>query len=239
MCGQNKTKSLSRRHVVAGVGAAFVASVLNPARSGAAEDEPSAPSAIPPREALERLKEGNARYVAGNPKNSDFSAKRVAEASSRYPIAAILSSSDSPVPPEIIFDQAPGDLFVVRNAGNVVSTYSLASMEYAVQFLSVPLVFVLGHSGCGVVAMALGATRMRKQMPGHLQDIVKSIEPAVITAHGRHPGDFLAASVEEDVRLGVKRLKTKSEIIGKAVNTGGLEIKGGFHDLETGAVTLI
>jgi carbonic anhydrase len=158
---------------------------------------------------------------------------------SQVPIAAILSCADSRVAPEIIFDQGPGELFVSRDAGNVVSNYGLASFEFAVDNFGVPLIFVLGHIGCGAVATALTASTGRRELPGHLPELVKAIEPAIITAHGKHPGDFLATSIEENVRLGIKRLKTKSEIIGNAVNTGRLQIKGGIYDLGTGAVTFI
>jgi len=233
-----KTWSLSRRKLVAGAVALVAASTLPPAAARTEDEEQPAPNAIPPREALERLKQGNARYAAGETKEADY-AFGAAPTTGQYPIAAVLSCSESPVPPEIIFDQAPGDLFVVRNAGNVVSTYALASMEYAVKYLGVPLIFVLGNSGSGVVAMALGATRLRKQLPGHLSDIVKSIETAVVTAHGRHPGDFLAAAIEENVRLGIKRLKTRSETVGGAVSSGAIEIKGGVFDSETGVVKLV
>lgn len=224
---------------MAGAGAALAAGVLQPVRARAADDKTPAPNAIPPSEAFERLREGNARYAAGDPKERDYSASRAARVEAQYPIAAVLSCADSRVPPEIIFDQGVGDLFVVRDAGNVVSTYALASMEFAVNNLGVPLIAVLGHSGCGAVATALTASRSRQELPGHLPDLLKSIEPAIITAHGRHPGDFLAASIEENAKLGMKRLKTKSEIIGAAISAGKVDIKGGVYDLATGAVKLV
>ena len=121
----------------------------------------------------------------------------------------------------------------------MVSNYGLASFEFAVTSLGIPLIVVVGHTGCGAVATALGASTSRKDLPGHLPELVKAIEPAVITAHGRHPGDFLAASIEENVRLGMKRLKTQSKIIGDAVTSGKVGIAGGVYDLETGAVNWI
>lgn len=239
MCASHKISNLSRRRLLAGAGAVFAASALHPVASVAAGGKAPAPNAIAPSEALQRLKDGNSRYAAGEPKAPDYSASRAARVEAQYPIAAVLSCSDSRVPPEIIFDQGVGDLFVVRDAGNVVSPYGLAGLEFAVNYLGVPLIVVLGHSGCAAVATALGASRSRKELPGHLPDLLKSIEPAIITAHGRHPGDFLAASIEENVKLGMKRLKTKSEIIGAAVGTGGLGIKGGVYDVATGTVKLV
>jgi carbonic anhydrase len=230
--------TLSRRHLMAGAGALWAASTA-PSLLRAAESDTPAPNAVLPQEAFERLKQGNARYVAGELEESDFSVGRVARAETQYPIAGILSCADSRVPPEVIFDQPPGNLFVSRNAGNVVSNYGLVNFEFAVANLGIPFILVLGHSGCGVVAAALGASRSRKELPGHLPELVKTIEPAVITAHGRHPGDFLAASIEENVRLGMKRLKTQSKIIGDAVAAGKAAIKGGVYDIATGQVEMV
>lgn len=245
MCDCPEHATLSRRTVVAGAGTLLAAGML-PRRSAQAEDaqaqdkaQTPPPNAIPPEEALERLKAGNARYMAGDAKERDFSVERAARVKAQHPIAGILACADSRVPPEIIFDQGPGDLFVSRDAGNVVSNYGLASFEFAVTSLGIPLIFVLGHTGCGAVLTALSASMQRKVLPGHLPELVKAIQPAVITAHGKHPGDYLAASIEENVRLGMKRLKTQSDIIGEAVAAGKLKIAGGVYDLETGTVNLV
>ncbi|HEY9567097.1 MAG TPA: carbonic anhydrase, partial [Thalassobaculum sp.] len=114
----------------------------------------AAPNAIGPDAALERIRAGNARYVAQTPVEKDFSAGRAARAQAQYPIASILGCADSRVAPELLFDQAPGELFVTRVAGNFVNDDGLASLEYGVKFLGIPLIVVLGHSGCG----AVGAT---------------------------------------------------------------------------------
>ena len=113
------------------------------------------PNAITPAAALKRLMEGNARYAANTPNERDFSSGRAARAQAQYPIGAILGCADSRVAPELTFDQAPGDLFVVRVAGNIVTPDLLASLEYGVQFLGAPLIIVLGHSGCGAVSAAV------------------------------------------------------------------------------------
>lgn len=238
MCTYRARPIFSRRAFVGGAGAALVAGALSPI-GARADDKAAPPNAIPPSEALERLKAGNARFAAGSVKDSDFSAARAAQVKAQHPIAGVLSCADSRVPPEIIFDQGPGDLFVSRDAGNVVSNYGLASFEFAVTSLGIPLIFVLGHTGCGAVLTALTASTQRKDLPGHLPELLKAIEPAVISAHGRHPSDFLAASIEDNVRLGMKRLKTQSKIIGDAVMAGKLKIAGGVYDLETGAVKLV
>src|SRR5215217_792138 len=145
---------LTRRSLLTGSAAALTAGMTcRPilAQTAAA----TAPNAIPPDEALRLIMEGNNRYVAGNLANKDFSVGRAARASAQYPIATVLSCADSRVSPELAFDQGPGELFVVRLAGNFVTNDGLASLEYGVQFLGVPLLMVLGHSGCGAVAAAI------------------------------------------------------------------------------------
>ena len=236
MCKDDPHARLSRRHLMAGAGALVAASTL-PVISGRAA-EPAA-NAIPPSKALNRLKQGNARYVAGAMKERDFSVGRAARASAQYPIVAVLACADSRVPPEIIFDQGPGKVFVVRDAGNVVSTYGLASMEFAVAVLNVPLIVVLGHSSCGAVAAALQSAKERSKLPGHLPELVEAIQPAVNAAHAKHPSDLLAATINENVRLGMSHLKTRSDVIGDAIRSGKVGIQGGVYDLPTGKVELI
>jgi carbonic anhydrase len=238
MCEFRDHSTLSRRALVCGAGASLVVGMV-PSRSARAEDKAPPPNAIPPSEALECLKAGNARYVAGGSENGDYSVERTSQIEAQHPIAGVLSCAESPVPPEILFDQAPGELFVLSNAGNVVGKYELASFEFAVTSFGIPLIFVLGLSNCSAVLTALSATVQRKQLPGNIQELVIAIEPAVISAHGRHASDPLAETVAENVRLGMKRLKTQSKIIGEAVMAGKLKIAGGVYDLETGAVNLV
>jgi carbonic anhydrase len=190
---QGRTARYSRRRVILGAGALFAASALPLMRARA--DQPvlqgPAPNAISPDAALERLMQGNGRYAANAPKEKDFSAGRAERVAAQYPIAAVLSCSDSRVAPELAFDQGPGDVFVVRVAGNFLNEDGLASLEYAVKFLGVPLLMVLGHTNCGAVGAAVKFVMERAELPGHLPDLVKSIEPAVIAAHGRHPATWL------------------------------------------------
>ena len=198
-----------------------------------------APNDIPPSDALDQLMQGNARYIANDPKERDFSVGRAARTEGQAPIVGVLACADSRVPPEIVFDQGPGKVFVVRDAGNVVSKYGLASLEFAVAVLNVPLIMVLGHSSCGAVAAALQSARERSKLPGHLPELVKAIQPAVDAAHGKHPSDLLAATINENVRLGMRELKTRSDVIGKAVSDGKVAIKGGVYELATGKIDMV
>jgi len=98
---------------------------------------------------------------------------------------------------------------------------------------------VLGHSSCGAIAAALQSAKERSKLPGHLPELVKAIQPAVDAAHGKHPSDLLAATINENVRLGMSNLKTRSDVIGDAVSSGKVGIQGGVYDLATGKVNLI
>ena len=232
---------IPRRHVLAGTAALLAASAL-PFGFARAEVKPSAkpaPNAIPPADALDRLMQGNARYAANTPNERDFSAGRAARAEGQAPIAAIVSCSDSRVMPDLVFDQPPGSLFVVRLAGNVVDDDAYASVEYAVKFLGVPLILVLGHSNCGVVAAAIKVVMERAKLPGHLPCLIKAIEPAVIAAHGRHPSDLLSVAIEENVSLSLKRLIEDAPIISDALAAKTIALSGGVYDMATGKVKLI
>jgi carbonic anhydrase len=105
----------------------------------------------------------------------------------QYPIAAILGCSDSRVAPELAFDQGPGDLFVMRVAGNIVTTDLLASLEYGIQFLGAPLVMVLGHTGCGAVDAAIKVLKTKAVLPGHLPELIAAIKPAGSPRRRRRP----------------------------------------------------
>jgi carbonic anhydrase len=224
-----------------GAGALFAASALPFVRARA--DQPvlkgPAPNAISPDAALERLMQGNGRYAANMPDEKDFSAGRAERVTAQFPIVAVLSCSDSRVAPELAFDQGPGDVFVVRVAGNFLNEDGLASMEYAIKILGVPLLMVLGHTNCGAVGAAVKFVTEHAELPGHLPDLVKSIEPAVIAAHARHPSDLLAAAIEENVKLNVQRLDDDAPIVSEALAAKKIAAVGGIYDLATGKIRLL
>jgi carbonic anhydrase len=186
-------------------------------------------NAIPPAEALDRLMQGNARYAAGECECKDYSVGRAERAEAQHPIAAILSCSDSRVSPELLFDQNPGDIFVVRLAGNFLDDDGLGA----------PLVMILGHTNCGAIAAAVKVVKERVELPGHLPELIRSIEPAVIAAHGKHPSDLVAQATEENVRLNVKRLIGDSPIMSEALAAKTIAVSGGIYDIAAGKVKLI
>ncbi len=197
------------------------------------------PNAIGADAALRRLIEGNARYVANKPAHRDFSAGRAERTRSQYPIAAVLSCADSRVAPEFAFDQGPGDLFVVRLAGNFANDEGLASLEYAVKFLGVPLVMVLGHSNCGAIGAAIKVVEDNAELPGHLPGLIQSIKPAVEAAKAKSPLDLLAVTITENVALNVKRLETAQPLLASFAQTKQVKIVGGVYDLANGKVGLL
>jgi carbonic anhydrase len=109
----------------------------------------------------------------------------------------------------------------------------------AVKFLAVPLLMVLGHSNCGAVDAAIKVVKEGAKLPGHLPELIDSIKPAVIAAHARHPGDLLAAAIEENVKLNVKRLHADEPIVSEALVAKKVAAVGGIYDLGTGKVNLI
>ena len=154
---------------------------------------------------------------------------------------AIAGCSDSRVAPEILFDVGVGDIFVVRVAGNVVSGAGVTvkgSIEYAVAELNVPLIMVLGHSGCGAVKAAMKHIDAKDSLPGAINGLVELIKPAVTQSKGM-PGDALENAIRKNVEVGVAQLKQLDPILAPRVKEGKLKIVGAVYDLRNGAVTLV
>jgi carbonic anhydrase len=220
--------------IVAADGAAGRSAGAEPARK---------PSAAPgPDEVLRKLLNGNKRFVKGETtaprrKPEDFAKL----AKGQTPLAVVVGCADSRVPPEILFDQGVGDLFVVRVAGNVVSGAGATvkgSIEYAVAELNVSLVMVLGHTQCGAIKAAMKHLSNKDTLPGAIKDLVSTIKPAVVKAKGQK-GDELDNAIKANVGIGVERLKTLEPILANPVKKGRLKVVGGVYDLRTGRVTVI
>jgi len=179
-----------------------------------------------------RLMAGNRRYVAGQPTHPDRTPARRRElAAGQRPFAAILGCADSRVPPEILFDQGLGSLFVVRVAGNIVDDAVLGSLEYAVEHLGVSLVVVLGHTGCGAVQAAISGG----SPAGAIARVVDAILPAVEIAQAM-PGAVAENAVRVNVARMVRQLAAAEPILATAQAEGRLQITGAMYDLFTGIV---
>jgi carbonic anhydrase len=228
---------LSRRRALGGC-LALAGAALAPWPSRAAAG-PGAPNAVAPQEALDRLMAGNARYAANVSQNRDYSAGRAERASAQYPFAAIVGCADSRVAPELVFDQGPGQLFVVRVAGNFVNGGGLASLEYGVQYLGVPLIIVLGHSNCGAISSAIKVLQDGASLPGHLPDLIADLKPGVQAAIDRKPKDLLAEAIRSNVQYNVAQLRVDEPILADKVAHGEVKIVGGVYDIATGKVGLI
>lgn len=243
-CGDTEHRpSLTRRGFLKMTGAAAALGAFGAGGALAADPPkpgtPPPPNAIAPAAALERLRQGNLRYAMNKPGHRDFSTGRAARVQGQWPIAAVLSCADSRVAPELLFDQAPGDLFVVRVAGNVVDTDLLASLEYGVQFLGIPLIVVLGHSGCGAVDAAIKVVKANAQLPGHLPELITAIKPAAVVAGRLAPNDTLNYAIAENVRRQVTRLEASPPIVQKFHRERKIDIVGGVYDIGTGKVAML
>lgn len=194
---------------------------------------------LTPGEALDMLMEGNRRYLDESVAPRDYSARGTAMAREHAPIAAILGCGDARVGAELVFDRGPGDLFMVRVAGNFLSDYGLASLEYCVAFLNVPLLMVLGHTHCGAVTSAIRVVQDKVDLPGRLFVLIDAIEPSVLHAQMSNPDDLLRAATEENVRRQVRRLRTISPVINAAREAGRVDVVGAIYDMDSGRVELL
>src|SRR6185369_4646549 len=182
---------------------------------------------------LAELKTGNKHHVAHRYQHPHETLERRRQlVSGQHPHAEILSCSDSRVPPEIVFDQGLGDLFIVRVAGNVATDTEIGSLEYGAEHLHIPLLLVLGHESCGAVTAAVQGG----EAEGHIKALVNLIKPAVEKSRGI-AGDPITNAVSANVRLVVEQLRSSTPVLSKLVADGRLKIVGGVYSLETGKVT--
>jgi carbonic anhydrase len=218
---------------------------------------------IAPADALSRLKEGNSHFMSGNRQHphessderayiaknsyenpgavslgmtSEQAAKRRAELTkSQHPFAIILSCSDSRVPPEIVFDEGLGDLFIVRVAGNVLNNEGVGTIEYGVDVLGARLILVLGHQSCGAVDAAMKTVAAKGKAPGHIQSLVTAIKPVVDST----PKGDLETTIKANVNHVVGALRSSTPILKRKVDSGDIQVIGGYYTLDSGAVTFL
>lgn len=195
------------------------------------------PTQPTPDEALQRLKDGNARFTADERYDADLSRDRRLElAKGQNPFATLVGCSDSRVGPEQLFGVGLGDLFIVRSAGNNIDIAGTGSVEYSVIALNVPLIVVLGHEACGAVVAATQVVTEDKRFPGSIPAMIAPIIPAVLAAQRGEPDNLVEASVEENVRRVVERLRTGEAVLQDALEQGRLKVVGAVYSLSTGEV---
>jgi carbonic anhydrase len=235
MTDPKKTGRMSRRNLILMVGAGTLMASIAPGLLKVEAANAETTSNITPDAALQKLMDGNRRYIQQKRTFPDQSRSRILEvAKGQHPFAIVLGCSDSRVAPEIIFDQGLGDLFEIRVAGNILDDAVVASIEYAAAELGVPLLVILGHERCGAVKAALDG----KPVPGHIGSLVAAIKPAVYATKGQ-PGDAWDNAVRANVKMSVNKLKALSPILAKAVKAGTLKVVGARYDIDSGEVEVI
>ena len=195
-------------------------------------------SPITSEQALQKLVEGNTRFVEDKCTYSNVSAERRADTAKngQHPFASVVSCSDSRVPVELLLDQGIGDIFVIRVAGNVCNVDETGSVEYGVDHLGTPVLVVLGHTKCGAVTAVSDGAKLHGNIPA----LVHGIIPAVKTAKKSHPdakgNALVAAAIEANVWQSIQDLLKKSPVVLKRVQDGKLKIVGAVYNLEDGHV---
>lgn len=236
MCQQCLTKNLSRRGLITGSTAAVAAATI--LLNSVAHAQAAEPAPVSPEEAFHRLVDGNARYVANTSINRDMNVGRAERAAGQRPFAAIVACADSRVAPEIIFDQGPGDLFIVRVAGNFINEDGLASLEYGVAVLGIQMIAVIGHTACGAVEATIDVVKGGEQPPGHIPSLIKAIRPSVETSMKSDPEDLLAAATAQNARDQADKVKSAGPLLSKFHADGKLLSGAGVYDISTGKVGL-
>ena len=235
----NQSRSnVSRRNLIKYgggiVGTSLVATVLG--SNLVKPDEAVAKNDMTPDETLAKLMEGNKRFVNQKRKKPNQTTVRLEEvAAGQAPFAAVLSCADSRVPVEIVFDRGVGDLFVVRDAGNIAADESIGSLEFGTLVLGAKVLMVIGHQDCGAVI----STMKELEVPGKIGLILDNIKPAIANYLGK--ADDKAAvkkATEANVLFQMEQLK-KSPVIAELIANNKLKIVGGYSNLKTGEITLI
>ena len=221
-----------------GLASALATTAMSTSDASAAGGTAPAPAATNPDQALSLLKEGNERFVSGNSTCGPLTARRMELTQGQSPFAIVLGCSDSRVPIETVFDQVPGNIFVVRLAGNFADDNGLGSMEYGVAVLGASLILVLGHTSCGAVDATVKYVKDGTAAPGHIQGIVKALVPAAEDAKGK-PGDWVDNAIAANVRANVAAIPQRSTILSDAVGSGKIRIVGGVYELHSGKVRWI
>lgn len=253
MCLDCLPKRLNRRTMIklAGLGLAaagmpLMAVASETKHAAQHEEKPAdahqadAATALSPEEALKRLKDGNARFMNdANACAADLAGRRKELAAGQHPWAIILTCSDSRVTPELVFGGVTlGELFVIRNAGNVLDTSALGTIEYGAEHLHAPLIVVMGHKKCGAVAAACDVVQKGVQLEGSIGKMVQPILPVALKTLFKSP-DFVAETVANNAISGAHRITEESHIVAHLANEGKVKIVSAVYDIESGKVDFL
>lgn len=226
---------------VAEAPAAHASTAEAPATETHAADPHAAEApALSPKQALAKLKEGNRRFVEDvNACAADLAQRREELAGGQHPWAIVLTCSDSRVTPELIFGGVSlGELFVIRNAGNVLDTGALGTIEYGAEHLHAPLIVVMGHKKCGAVSAACDVVKKGVELEGSIGKMVQPILPVALAALFKSE-DFVGQTVRNNAVSGAKRIAEESHIVSHLVDEGHVKIVAAVYDITTGEVEFI
>ena len=239
MCGNCGSDGIGRRDLIT-FGAAAAIALATASASPTARAAEDAPTSLSPQEALGRLKAGNERFVS-QPKlcSIDLAESRSAVAEHQAPWATIIACADSRVPPELVFGgHGVGELFVARDAGNLVGVETLGTIEYGAAVLGSPLVVILAHTACGAVKAACDVVTKNATYPGVIGRMIQPIVPAALKVRN-DPGDFVDNAAKESAKRTAANLPSVSKIVSNRVGAGKMKIVAAIYDLETGVVTYL
>lgn len=224
---RNWTGAFSRRRFVGvGLGAVSIGA------SAFAQGRAHAQSTLAPADAVQRLMDGNDRFVRSQLRsfNEDLAALRQANVEKQAPFAALLSCANSRVPVELVFNQSVGQLFVTRVAGNIATSEIIASLEYGAAVLGVRAIMVLAHQGCGAVKAAIAG----EAVPGQISALYAPLRPAIERA-----GADVEAVAKANAQIQADLLATSSPVLSDLVRAGNLKVVPAYYALASGKVTLL
>ncbi len=237
MCRICESQAAGRRDFLK-FGAAGLAAIMLAGAMRLARAADGAPTSLTPDEALAALKSGNERYVSQPELCAiDLAQQRASVAGHQAPWATIIACADSRVPPELVFGgRGLGELFVARNAGNLVDAATLGTVEYGAAVLGSPVIVVLAHTSCGAVKAACNVVLKNATYPGAIGAMIEPILPAALAARGE-PGDFVNNAAKKSAQRTAARLSSASSLISGLAGQGKLKILSAIYDLESGVVT--
>jgi carbonic anhydrase len=239
MCINCESDGIGRRDLMK-FGAAAAIAIAAGGASPAARAAEAAPTSLSPQEALAELKTGNERFVS-HPElcTVDLAQSRSAVAGHQAPWATIIACADSRVAPELVFGgHGVGELFVARNAGNLVDVGTLGTIEYGAAVLGSPLVVILGHTACGAVKAACDIVTKNATYPGVIGRMIEPIVPAALAVRN-DSGDFADNTAKESAKRTAANLPTVSKIVSDLVGAGKVKIVAAIYDLQTGVVAYL